>query len=205
MEAPFDAGAEGGVLDAAGDVTDALGDITADDASLADSDSEPDAPLDHRRVFVTAKPIMVPNFVSIDNADTVCGQRATAAGLGGSWVAWISSSTSSASSRLDHGAIPYRLLDGTEIAANWTELTSGALKHAISVNEHGGQTTMLVITGTLNDGSVNPNNTCNDWSGNAQADTTHTGNSSSTTEWSVTATTPQSCLAAIGALYCFEK
>jgi hypothetical protein len=194
--APTDAGG-----DAALDVSEVSSDVAADRML----DVQSDAPLAFRRVFITSQTTVIYNFFSLGNADTICNVAAKNAGLGGSWIAWISSSTASASSRMDHGTIPYRLLDGTEIAVNWSQLTSGTLEHPINVNEHATQTAAQVITGTLPDGSANANNTCNDWSGNAPLSTTQMGDSTSTTQWTAMSGTPQSCQAGSGSFYCFEQ
>jgi hypothetical protein len=63
---------------------------------------------------------------------------ATAAGLPGTYKAWLSDSTMSASSRLTHATSPYVLVDGTQVAPNWAQLTSGSdLLHAINLTESG--------------------------------------------------------------------
>src|SRR5678815_2449516 len=67
-ETPTDAGSDGAIADAPTDVATETG-------GEAGLDGQADAPLDHRRVFVTSKPIMVANFLSVDNADTTCDSR----------------------------------------------------------------------------------------------------------------------------------
>jgi hypothetical protein len=89
-----------------------------------------------RRVFVSSK-MYTANLGGHTGADSECQIMATSAGLGGVWMAWVSDNGSSPAARFTRAAVPYRLIDGTLIAANWTGLTSGSLAHAISNDEHG--------------------------------------------------------------------
>jgi hypothetical protein len=77
----------------------------------------------------------------VAGADAKCQARAQAAGLTGTYRAWISDATSSPSTRFTNTANtgPYVLLDAdaTVIAANWAELTSGTLRAPIDVTESG--------------------------------------------------------------------
>ncbi len=134
-----------------GDPVDAQGDAPVDmDAQAADSSSDvagdvvTDAGGDggdghtlpsYRRVFITSN-THKPNFGGLAAGDNICGAAATVAGLGGTWAAWLSTASTSAASRLEHAAVPYQLLDGTVVAANWAELTSGSLRHPIDHDEN---------------------------------------------------------------------
>lgn len=88
----------------------------------------------YRRVFITSK-VYAPDFGGLAGADKICNVLATGQGLGGTWAAWLSSTTVSAASRLEHAIVPYQLLDGTVIATNWTDLTSGSIRHNIDRDE----------------------------------------------------------------------
>jgi hypothetical protein len=78
-------------------------------------------------------------------ADARCQQLAQAAGLGGSFKAWISGRVDTGEGPLPHGvrdrftqsAQPYRLVDGTQVADDWADLTDGSLDHAIDRDETG--------------------------------------------------------------------
>ncbi len=137
----------------------------ADGSALVDASGDGfDGSLPYRRVFVTSHPY-APNFGGVAGGDAICNTVATGAGLGGIWAAWLSDSTSSATSRLEHASVPYQLLDGTEIAMNWAQLTSGHLENLIDKDEHKAlQTTPpYVYTGTNSDGTTASGLTCNDW------------------------------------------
>ena len=70
-------------------------------------------------------------------ADAKCQTVATAAKLTGTWAAWISDKSTSPSLRFSKIG-PYKLVDGTLVANDWAQLTSGKLLHAIDLNESGG-------------------------------------------------------------------
>ena len=91
-------------------------------------------------------------------ADAKCQSAADAAGLPGTYMAWISTSTSTPASRFSITADPYVRIDGTVVANSWVELTSGPLQAQIDINEYGGTpTTRWVWTNTYQDGTaINP-------------------------------------------------
>ncbi len=62
-------------------------------------------------------------------ADCICQEHAVRWGnLSGTYKAWLSDSTTSASQRLNHSTQPYVNRRGEQIAANWTALTNGAMQ-----------------------------------------------------------------------------
>jgi hypothetical protein len=88
-------------------------------------------------IFVTSQ-LYNGNLGGLAGADCQCQSLAYVAGLPGIYKAWLSDSKASASSRLAHGSVPYKLVDGTIVANNWAGLTSGTLLHAISKTETDG-------------------------------------------------------------------
>lgn len=86
------------------------------------------------RVFVTSQGYDG-NLGGLLGADAKCQERATAANLGGSWKAWLSDAVTTVSSRLYHSDSPYKLLDETIIANDWTDLTDGNLTNGINKTE----------------------------------------------------------------------
>jgi hypothetical protein len=121
------------------------------------------APVTHKRVFVTSH-AEDGDFGGVAHADSLCQSVAAGESLGGTWRAWLSQSGSSAQSRLDHGTLPYQLLDGRQIAADWSDLTDGTLAHPIDVDETGTPVagTWEVWTGTNPSGATN-SYTCSGW------------------------------------------
>lgn len=129
----------------------------------------------YRRAFITSKTYK-PNFGGLAAADKICNTTASVAGLGGTWAAWLSTTTTSAASRLEHASVPYQLLNGEVLALNWTELTSGSLRHPIDRDENDSVVnptpppyktpyTGTAWTGTNVDGTAlgDPQYSCDDW------------------------------------------
>jgi hypothetical protein len=106
------------------------------------------------------------NGTGTASGDTTCQLRASMAGLGGTFMAWVSDTQHAASSRLAHAAVGYYLLDGTQVASDWNGLASGSLLHPIDINAYGiTKSGVTVWTGTQpNGGSALPN--CADFTTN---------------------------------------
>ncbi|HRI71476.1 MAG TPA: hypothetical protein PK156_44890, partial [Polyangium sp.] len=130
-----------------------------------------------KTVFVTST-IYKGDLGGLAGADAKCQTRAKAAGLDGEFKAWLSDSKTSAASRLTHAQVPYVRVDGSVLAKDWTEWTSGQLRVPLQLTELGGWPTIiphppgcdnsLVWTNTKEDGSlVSKTRTCNDWTDGA--------------------------------------
>lgn len=63
---------------------------------------------------------------------------AQAAGLPGTYLAWLSDNTGSPSTRMTKATVPYVLPSGTQVAANWNDLIDGTLQAPINQTETGG-------------------------------------------------------------------
>jgi hypothetical protein len=135
-----------------------------------------------RRVFVSSSTYSG-NLGGTAGADATCGQLATAASLGGQWMAWVSDDASSPSSRFDQATYAYRRLDGTVVAADWTSLTSGTLAAGVELDENGQPVaggTSEVWTATNTDGTLSADG-CNSFtSGSSSAPTVVVGVSGNT-------------------------
>jgi len=130
-----------------------------------------------KRVFVTSQ-LYTGNFGGLAGADARCQERADAAGLGGTYMAWLSDNTGSPSTRFTRSSVPYVLVDGTVVADNWTDLTDGTIDAPINRTELNGAppngdmtcTSVSVWTNTRTDGTQwNPGNSCNNWTGTGSA------------------------------------
>jgi hypothetical protein len=91
------------------------------------------------RVFVTsALQTNGGNLGGVTGADQTCKSAATTAGLGGTWNAWLTDSSTIAYNRIYKATGAYYLVDGaTIVAPNYNSLISGNLAHAIDVSEKG--------------------------------------------------------------------
>jgi hypothetical protein len=204
------AGSSGAAGAAGSSGADAGDDAVDVDSSARDVPAQPDARTvcpgnKCRRVFVSANPPPTGgNLGGLAPADTFCQSAADAKDLGGSWKAWLSDSSTSASARLSHATVPYVLLDGTQIAANWSALTSGTIAHVINLAEDG---TILdnteVWAGTTSSGAFS-GHSCSGWTSVTGSNTGDVGRSNETNnDW--TDIFPQACDRMNVHLYCFEQ
>jgi len=104
----------------------------------------------------------------LEAADCICQEHATRWGnLSGTYKAWLSDSTTSASSRLSHSNLPYVNRRGEAIAANWTELTKLRCTNSLNYDESGDLMSTqfsLVWTGSDSSGNIpSPMRNCNNW------------------------------------------
>ena len=91
-----------------------------------------------RRVFVTTQ-TWTGNLGGLAGANAKCQDAADAAGLGGTYKAWIATGKAN-EAPADHfskSTAPYVRVDGEVIAANWDDLVDAELAIAINVTEDG--------------------------------------------------------------------
>jgi hypothetical protein len=138
------------------------------DAGYARSGSACVAP--EKQIFITSQ-TWTGNFGKLAGGDAKCQAAATAAGLTGTFMAWLSDSTTSASMRLSHATVPYVMTDGTVIATSWSTLTNGTIAHPIDVTETGTTLTshIMVWTGTseLDGATLIVDGSCSSWTSSA--------------------------------------
>lgn len=122
-----------------------------------------------KKVFVTSQTYNG-NLGGVSGADSKCQARANAAGLDGTYRAWITGSNSdlSPTNRFERNdyldSLPYYLVNGERVANNWAGLSS-TLQHSINVDERGrGTGGGRVWTNTWRSGSRRGNYHCIDWS-----------------------------------------
>ncbi len=168
----------------------------------------------YKRVFVTNS-TFDGNLGGLTGADNKCSTEATA--LGGTWKAWLSSSTvgvKDPARGFAQAAVPYKSLAGATIANDWNDLTAtGNIRTPISLTETLntiGLLTVYTFTNTTFNGSVrNVSGLCNagggDWTDSSFSLSTNTeGNIKSTnSSWTAFGTT-LTCNTPVR-LYCFEQ
>jgi len=114
-----------------------------------------------RRVFISST-TSNGNLGGLAGADATCQSLAEDAGLGGTWIAWLSSSSVHASSRMTDAV--YVELDGTIIANSLADLTDCSIDANITLNESGATVfPAIIFTGTDCDGTNEPVYLCSDW------------------------------------------
>ncbi len=105
----------------------------------------------------------------LEAGDCICQEYAKRGKLSGTYKAWLSDGTTSASSRLSHSDLPYVNRRGELIAANWSELANGTRQcdSIMNYDEHGDKRQLpyhLVWTGTDGFGNIQSFlKHCNNW------------------------------------------
>jgi hypothetical protein len=166
-------------------------------------------------VFATSGTYMG-NLGGLAGADATCQSLATAAGLAGTFKAWLSDTTTNAADRLSHGS-GYVLVDGTLVAATWTQLTSGDLAHGIDLDEHGSALANPYVwtdTNISGDAELSLNqtaNSCTDWTNSTYSssevgpDDLAFGGEASATDGDWTATEDSFACDGVLHLYCLQQ
>jgi hypothetical protein len=121
----------------------------------------PTAPASSRAAFLT-----VQGFTSgggLASADALCAQEASLAGVPGTFLAALGTSTASAASRFDLMGPPWARLDGIQLAATPLDLIAGKLDATLSLTSARTEAYGCVITGGAL-GTTSPAGTaCTDW------------------------------------------
>jgi hypothetical protein len=146
------------------------------------------------------------NFGGLDGADALCQSLAMAAGLDGTFRAWLSDPTGSPSTRFTQAAVPYVRIDGVAIANNWAGLTSGTLLAPLDVTELGTPPPFVdAWSNTKTDGTQYTSNSyCNLWSSNSISDFGAEGVTNVTSASWTQAPMTRTCNSKIP-FYCFEQ
>lgn len=168
-------------------------------------------------VFVTSTQY-TGNLGGLAGADAACQTRANAAGLSGSFKAWLSNATESPSNRFTHSNGVYKMLNGTVIANNWADLVDGVVgNNGIDRTEFNVLATNTgVFTNTNTDGtplSTSSSLTCNFFTSTsgtmnnqgATGSTAHFGNCCGNTCWTRDCSSAACNNASFWRLYCFEQ
>ncbi|MCO4763575.1 MAG: DUF839 domain-containing protein, partial [Myxococcales bacterium] len=178
-----------------------------------------------RRVFLTSA-LYTGNLGGIAGGHAKCQALANAAGLGGKWMAWLSTYQSWPSSYFNKASVPYRRLDGKTVALNWNDLVDGTLDNPINVTEKkqvigssqsasysacGSSYKPKVHTGTTTSGSRASSSSlhaCYRWQTTSSSSSyrTYSGRATSTnSQWTQACSSDRCSSSYRGHLYCFEQ
>ena len=147
------------------------------------------------------------NLGGVAGADAICQARAGAAGLSGTYLAWLSDDSLSPASRFTRASTPYVLTNGTVVAGDWSDLTDGSIAHHIDLTELGTTVTGIktVWTRTSPNGtqpsSLGPD--CQSWTTASSSQHGTNGQfEGALSDWSFIGTT--TCNAPLR-IYCFQQ
>jgi len=156
------------------------------------------------------------NLGGLPGADSKCQSLAGAAGLCGTFKAWLSDGTGAAAARLTHAVGNYVLTNGEIVASGWSGLTTATLLHAIDVTETkgaapvgtvkcGGSSQVPVWSGATNSGIAVANGSCSNWGSTSTSPGAAFGNADATNAaWSGMCQIVTVC-PDTAALYCLEQ
>jgi hypothetical protein len=135
--------------------------------------------------FVTSDTSKTGKLGSLEMADKRCQDLATKAGIGDhTFHAYLSTATVNAKDRIGTG--PWVNSEGTKLADSVADLHSGRVKGdpTLFIDENkmkihgqwdGGPVEHDILTGSKADGTLQPNETCMDWTSDAAQDTAQVG------------------------------
>jgi hypothetical protein len=109
-----------------------------DDANMIDDDACPNNCQFPQRIVFVSSVMFTGDMGGLLGADAECQALAGAAGLGGTYMAWLSDDMESPATRMVQSAEPYVRVDGVQVAPNWAGLIDGVLDAPINVTELGG-------------------------------------------------------------------
>jgi hypothetical protein len=160
--------------------------------------TEPSGP---KRVFVTSTGF-AGNLNGLAGADAKCTATAAAAGLGGSFVAWLSDATTNAKDRVT-GTGPWLRVGTTSVIfPDRASLITGPLVPVIVTEAGLAATGGSAWTGTKTDGTKATGDNCNNWSSGGTA--AMTGSVASTSGWTESGQFNNCLPTTTNRLYCFQ-
>lgn len=158
----------------------------------------------YKIIFVTSS-VYNGSLGGLSGADAICQDAADNASVAGTYLAWLSDSTTAVEDTFIQSGHPYILVDGTVVAWNWDDLAG--LNHGINMDENGSSLSdQRVWTGTLASGAsytTNSDELCNNWTSSSGVYSGPAGrNQYLTSEWSVDGL---SVCSSTFRLYCFQQ
>jgi hypothetical protein len=177
------------------------------EADIDDCDGAPCV----RTVFVS-EARLPGDLGGIAGADRICADEAAAAGLDGTYLAWLSDTAHSPRDRLSRPDGAFTLPDDTEVAASWSTLVTG-LSARIAMHADGtpvpdDDPPVPVWTATYDAGQrddINDTTYCGDWSRDTTDESVLIGwvhNRLDPIDW--TSANVVSC-ASLAHIYCFQR
>jgi len=170
--------------------------VMSDSVATATFDAAPNV------VFVTST-THSGNLGGVSGADAICQARAAAAGLAGTFVAYLTSGSTGAYQRVSGGAGWVRT-DGRPVTSDHTSMLNGFMYHPIRLDEFGNDIgAQPVMTGGSGDG-LDWSNDCNGWSSNSALESRYLGYSDAVGDDAFSSAAEMGC-GGLARIYCFQS
>ena len=149
------------------------------------------------------------NLGGLAGADALCQGLASAAGLPGTYRAWLSDSTGSPSTRFTRSTIPWVMpvgsTGGVILANDWADLTDGSIDARFGMTEAGVSVPdNIPFTNTTGSGTEWNGNDCGDWTSALAGSSGAYGNTGFTTEGVWTQSGSGGACNVLHRYYCFQ-
>lgn len=161
-----------------------------------------------KRAFVTSVVFDDGYLAGIAGANAICQDRAQAAGLSGTWRAWVSSDTIDAVDNIGCSEEKtYQRLDGAILADSCSDLTDGSLDNPLNITENLSPASYYFTWTGTNRFGQNEGDSCKGWATSSFQKDGQVGYIFATSYWWTEAFDARCDGASIGAagLYCFEN
>ncbi|MCB9686272.1 MAG: hypothetical protein H6735_14615 [Alphaproteobacteria bacterium] len=182
-----------------------VGSLNALQSQVADLDlrvSDLESLHAERVAFVTSVQYPVSSLGGVPGADAICQAHAASAGLQGTFLAWLGDGAGGPADRFTLSDSPYVRVDGAALAADWFDLTDGALANPLEIDEFGALSAAGMAWSGVNPDGTASGATCNGWT-NPLAVSGGTGNvHSAALDW--TSGVVGNC-GASRPVYCFQQ
>ena len=117
-------------------------------------------------IFLTSA-VSTANLGGLSGADRLCNALASAAGMPGRYVAWLSDSHTDAVARVTSNG-PYVTRTGTVVASGLPDLVDGALRYPIRQDEHGNDVPLREVWTGTDPLGLRTSANCEDWTSGAE-------------------------------------
>lgn len=165
-----------------------------------------------RYAFITSTNVEA-NMGGLAGADAICQAHADAAGLGGTYMAWLSDAVDSPATRFTREGGPWVRVDGALIANSWDDLVDGELIFSLDVTEVGENPPdstsqcgpQAVWTNTGPDGhGISSGSSCDNWTDTSSTSSAW-GNHGSPNNWAIWCSGGTIACQTASPLYCFQQ
>ena len=147
------------------------------------------------------------NLGGLGGGDGKCQTLANAAGLGGTFKAWLSNNTQNPQSRFVKSTTGYARVDGLDVAKTWADLVDGTILVPLNVNEKKAAVPQLDVWTGTNSNGTSLQEDCSGWTapGGFGVIGYEGRNNATNGNWTNTGVFEASNCSTVQRLYCFQQ